>query len=150
MNPHDIAQQSAVENGMLQHLEEALRSTMAWQVQGTDFSRKLSTLRFIAGSFQRHLERLFTLEEYDGYMDLVLKTTPNLGKQVFNLKDEHGQLLNKARQIVVRLERVAPTDQAGFDKICADFQALLQRLDHHTQKEVELFQEAFHEGGGEG
>jgi hemerythrin-like domain-containing protein len=150
MNSHDIAQQSIVENGMLQHLEEALRNTMDWQVQGPDLSRKLSTLRFIAGSFQRHLERLFTLEEFDGYMDLVLKTSPNLGKQVFALKDEHGQLRNGARQIVNRLERVAPSDQAGFHKICTDFQALLQKLDHHTKKEVELFQEAFHEGGGEG
>jgi hemerythrin-like domain-containing protein len=150
MNPHDIAQQTLVENGMLQHLEEALRATMAWEVHGPDLSRKLSTLRFIAGSFQRHLERMFTLEEFDGYMDLVLKTSPNLGKHVFALKNEHGQLRNGTRQIIHRLERVGPTDQAGFDKICDDFQTLLQKLDHHTQKEVELFQEAFHEGGGEG
>ncbi len=150
MNPHDIAQQSMVENGMLHHLEEALRDTMAWQIHGSDLSRKLSTLRFIAGSFQRHLERLFTLEEFDGYMDLVLKTSPNLGKQVFTLKDDHGQLHDGARQIVLRLERIAPTDQACFDKICGDLQALLHKLDHHTQKEVELFQEAFMEGGGEG
>lgn len=150
MNSHDIAQQSAVENGMLQHLEEALRSAMDWEVQGDDFSRQLSTLRFIAGSFQRHLERLFALEEFDGYMDLVLKTMPNLGKQVFALKDEHGRLRNGARQIVNRLERVAPTDRDGFDTLCSDLQALLQKLDHHTKKELELFQEAFHEGGGEG
>ena len=150
MNPHDIAQQSLVENGMLEHLEEALRNTMAWEVHGPDLSRKLSTLRFIAGSFQRHLERLFTLEEFDGYMDLVLKTSPNLGKQVFSLKEEHGRLRNGARQIVNRMERLAPTDQPGFDTICGDLQVLLQKLDQHTKKEVELFQEAFHEGGGEG
>jgi hypothetical protein len=33
---------------------------------GPDASRKLSTLRFITGSFQRHLERLLALEEYGG------------------------------------------------------------------------------------
>src|SRR5260370_8017336 len=88
MNPHDIAQQSMVENGMLHHLEEALRDTMAWQIHGSDLSRKLSTLRFIAGSFQRHLERLFTLEEFYGYMDLLLKTSPNLGNQTCTFKTD--------------------------------------------------------------
>jgi hypothetical protein len=36
-------------------LMEGLRSTVAWKVQGNDFSRKLSTLRFIVRSFQGHL-----------------------------------------------------------------------------------------------
>ncbi len=62
MEPHEIAEQIKVEHFLLKQIMEGLRITTAWQVEGTDASRKLSTLRFIAGSFQRHLDRLRTLE----------------------------------------------------------------------------------------
>ena len=64
---NDIAQQTVVEDGILKLLVEGLRSALAWKVTN-DFSRKLSSVRFITQSFQRHLERLMALEEYDGYM----------------------------------------------------------------------------------
>ena len=82
MAHQDIAQQTLLEHGMLNHLTDALRSVIDWKFQGDDFSRKLSTLRFIAQSFQRHLERLMALEEYDGYMDMVGGLSPHLGKDV--------------------------------------------------------------------
>ena len=71
--PQNIAKQTEVESGLVKLLIEGLRSTVDWKVHGGDFSRKLSTLRFIVRSFQGHMERLFALEEYDGYMDLVNK-----------------------------------------------------------------------------
>ena len=66
MDSHEVAQQMQVEHGLLQHLIQGLRATAAWPVPGPDASRKLSTLRFVAGSFQRHLERLLALEEFAG------------------------------------------------------------------------------------
>jgi len=95
----DITQQTEVESKMFGLLMEGLRSTLAWKVQGADFSRKLSTLRFMAQSFQRHLERLFSLEEYDGYMDLVTKTSPRLSRTVDALKLEHDQFRTGIRRI---------------------------------------------------
>jgi hypothetical protein len=67
MAPQDITQQTLLEQGMLYHLTDALRSVIDWKLHGADLSRKLSTLRFIAQSFQRHLERVMALEEYDGW-----------------------------------------------------------------------------------
>jgi hypothetical protein len=67
MDSHEVAQQMQVEHGLLRHLIQGLRATAAWEVPGPDASRKLSTLRFVAGSFQRHLERPLALEEYDGW-----------------------------------------------------------------------------------
>ena len=46
----------------------------------------MSTLRFITQSLQRHLERVLALEEYDGYMDLVLHESPRLSNTVAALK----------------------------------------------------------------
>src|SRR5947207_15996801 len=98
----DLAQQTLVEHGLLLLLMEGLRNTLAWKVPGTDFARKLSTLRFITQSFQRHLERVLALEEYDGYMDLVLKESPQLGNVVDGLRQEHDQFRAEARHIVDR------------------------------------------------
>ena len=72
MDHQDVARQTQVEHEMLGHIMEALRTAAGWQVRGPDASRKLSTLRFVAGSFQRHLEHLLTLEECDGYLGLAL------------------------------------------------------------------------------
>lgn len=148
---NDIAQQTLVENGILKKLTEGLRATLAWKVQGSDFSRKLSTLRFMAESFQGHMERLMTLEECDGYMDLVMETTPNLGNAVDALRQEHELFRQRMRRVVHGLEHIATSDHTTFVTICNDLAALLNTVDEHSRKEVDMFQEVFKNvGGGEG
>jgi hypothetical protein len=147
----DAAQQAQVENDLLKRLVEGLRVALAWEVQADDFSRKLSTLRFITQSFQRHLERLLALEEYDGYMAEVAATSPWLGRRVDSLRGEHGQLREAARRCLHGLEQIAPTDRAEFAGLCNDLDGLLHQVEEHTRKEVALVQEAFEQdGGGEG
>jgi Hemerythrin HHE cation binding domain len=147
----DLAQQTLVEENMLVLVIEGLRTTLAWQVQGTDFSRKLSTLRFITESFQRHLERVLAVEEYDGYMDLVLHASPQSGNNVDALRQEHDHLRKDASHIVHGFEHVSTTDCDSFARICGDLLGLLKRLDAHNKKEVKLMQKAFaQDEGGEG
>jgi len=148
----DIAKQTEVENGLLNLLIEGLRSTIAWRVEGNDFSRKLSTLRFIVRSFQGHLERLFALEEYDGYMDLVNKRAARLSRTADALKLEHDQFRIGIRRIAQGLERISPMDQVNFAARCDELLALLERLCEHGKQEIDLIQEAFEQdrGGGEG
>jgi hypothetical protein len=148
---HDIAQQTEVENGMLKLLMEGLRSTLAWQVPENNFSRKLSSLRFMAQSFHRHLDRVFVLEEFDGYMKLVEETAPHLSRTVDALKREHEKLRTGIRRIVHGLEQGSSTDYAMFANTCNELLVLLQNLDEHNKKEAALFQEAFErDEGGEG
>lgn len=150
MSYSDVVQQTAVEQGMLENLMQALRDTMAWQVEG-DNSRKVSTLRFIAQSFQRHLEHLMTLEEYDGYMDLVMSTSPHLSRSVQNLRQEHDQFRGAVRRLVQRLERLSVSDAPGLAAVCNDLQALLEQVVAHDRRERGLWLEAFgRDGGGEG
>ena len=151
MSYSDVVQQTAVEQGMLENLMQALRNTMAWQVSGEDSSRKVSTLRFIAQSFQRHLEHLMTLEEYDGYMDLVMTSSPHLSRSVQGLRQEHDQFRSAVRRIVQQLERLSATDERGLAVVCNALQALLEQVDAHDRRERGLWQEAFgRDGGGEG
>jgi hypothetical protein len=147
----EIAQQTLVENNLLKSLLAGLRSALAWEVYGDDCSRKRSTLLFIAKSFQRHLERLMTLEEVDGYMDIVLQTKPFLGKAVDAMKEDHDRFRKGTGTIVERLNVASPLDLCSLDDIGADLAELLNRLERHGKKEAKLFQEAFEqEEGGEG
>jgi hypothetical protein len=152
MDHHEVTQQMKVEQGLLQFLIEGLRATVAWQAPGPDVSRKLSSMRFIAESFQRHLERLLALEEYDGYMEVVRASCPRLDRATDDLRAEHERFRTEARWIVHRLERLPGTNPAALDQVCADLLALLERIEDHNQKEMALVQEAFEqdEGGGEG
>jgi hypothetical protein len=150
-NFHEMAQQTSVETGLLKNLTEGLRNVLAWEVQGDDCSRKLSTLLFICQSFKRHLGRLMNLEETDGYMDIVLESKPFWSKKVHALKQEHDRFRYAIRRIVHELKQVAPWDGYALDEICAELAGLLDRLERHGKKEAKLFQEALEqEEGGEG
>lgn len=150
VNRHDIAQQTLIENGLLKSLMQGLREALAWRIQDDGLSRKLSTVRFIAKSFQRHLHRLMTLEEVDGYMDIVLETKPSLSRAVQSLKEDHCRFRQATEQMVQRLELASEVDLDAFADVCDDFGELLDDLDRHHEKEAKLFQEAFEqEEGGE-
>ena len=146
----DIAQQMIVENSVLKLLVEGLRSALAWKVTN-DFSRKLSSVRFIAHSFQRHLERLMALEEYDGYMDRLEEKAPQLARTVSHLKQEHDNFRTGLRRILHGLEHVSSADRATFTNLCDELLKLLQGLDKHSKKETDIYHEAFEQdAGGEG
>jgi hemerythrin-like domain-containing protein len=146
-----IPQQVLVEHQTLAYVISALRATMGWKYQGTDLSRKLSSLRFVGQSFQRHLKHLMELEEEDGYMAVVLAERPELTDEVEALRLEHGQFRKALNRILTRLRRVESTDHATFAKISDDLSALLEKLDEHSRKETGLLQHALLEDeGGEG
>jgi len=147
----DLVQQTMVEQNMLLLLVEGLRNTLAWEVQGGDIARKLSTLRFITQSFQRHLERVLAIEEDDGYMGLASQSSLWLGHGIHSLKMEHQQFRREAARIVHRFETVGPDDGDSFARICDELIGLLDRLQAHDDREGQLMQEAFaRDEGGEG
>jgi hypothetical protein len=151
MTQHEFAQQTAVENGLMKSLCDGLRAALAWDASEEEFSRKLSTVRFIFQSFQRHLERLMSLEEVDGYMDSVLQTNPHLSKAVASLKEDHGRFRLATGRTAQQLERISASDFDAFAAVCDDMSEILQQLDEHTNDEAKLFLEGFEqEEGGEG
>ena len=151
MDRQDIAEQTRIEQELLRHLMEGLRLSTTWQVQGPDASRKLSTLRFVTASFQRHLERLLALEEYDGYMDKVLECAPRLGRATAALRAEHDGFRSEARRVVQRLEPLPATDPPALEEVGGELVALLDRIEGHNRREMALLLEAFErDEGGEG
>ncbi len=151
MDSHEVEQQMQVEHGLLHHLIGGLRAAAAWEVPGPDATRKLSTLRFVAGSFQRHLERLQALEEHDGYLGLVRAASPRLVRAADALRAEHERFRSEARRLAQRLERLPGTDPAALGPVCADLLALLAQVEGHSEREMALVHEAFgQDEGGEG
>lgn len=151
MEKEDVQQQVLIEHQTLGHVTSALRTTLDWESHEEDFSRKLSSLQFVTDSFERHLKRLFKLEQAEGYMAVVLEARPEMTEDVRALRAEHVQFQKDVAGILARLNEVDSTDHAAFSKICDDTVALLNRLDKHHRKETGLLQEALlRDEGGEG
>ena len=145
------AQQALIEREALKHIIGALRTVMDWKPGGPDFSRKLSSLRFIAQSFQRHLERIMALKEQDGYMADAIEQMPAIAEKVKGLLAEHDQFEESMHRLVLRLEHLGPTDKTGIENACKDLEDLLMKLDDHHRREADLTQEAMQRDlGGQG
>ena len=151
MNPREIEQQVLVEQQTLSYVASALRTTIDWKFQGPDFTRKLSSLRFVGESFERHLNRLIELKEEDGYMLGVVAECPQFADGVKALHQEHGKFRAEVRDLLRRLHEVSSTDRETLTAISDDLAALLTELEEHQQKEMDLLQEALlRDEGGEG
>lgn len=146
-----IAEQTEVESNALKHVTQALEVVIAWPVIGDGVSRKLSSLRFAAEVFLRHLERLFAPEELDGYMEIVTQMNPAVTDQVGDLKREHEWFRKVVRKLVLQLERASPIGCEKIDTIGKDLRDVIQRIRDHGHREWDLLVECFNrDTGGEG
>ncbi len=147
----DVAQQAFIEHEMLKHIAGALRTTMEWKLNAEDLSRKLSSLRFIGESFRRHLDHVFDLEEYDGYMALVTESHPHLHDKTESLRREHEELRRRLRGCLHSLHGIESDDHESLGKVCQELLTLLDAVNDHNQREMKLIQDAvLFEPGGEG
>jgi Hemerythrin HHE cation binding domain len=135
--------QAAVEHEALRHIIGALRTVLDWKPGADDQSRKLSSLRFICQSFQRHLERLMALKEQDGYMTDAVEQMPSLSEKVQALLHDHDHFEESMHRIVLQLDSISPEDKPKFDKLCRDLEELLIKLEEHHRREADLMQEAY-------
>jgi hypothetical protein len=123
---------------------------IGWTVDGDGFARKLSSVRFFTELYQRHLERLFALEEIDGYMKSVSRLNPELTHQVEDLKREHERIRAAVRRVVVRLDLASPLNLAEFDATCDELRHTINQVLEHLRREQELLVESFYrDTGGE-
>jgi hypothetical protein len=144
-------QQLLVEHQTLGHITSALRATIGWKYPATNLSRKLESLRFVGESFKRHLKHLMELEEQGGYMSVVVTSRPESKEEVEKLQGEHAQFRKSLTRILARLRAVAPADRDTLESISQDLLGLLEQLDAHGKREVDLLQDALlTDEGGEG
>lgn len=149
MKPKQIAKQVQIEQEMLSHIEQALRTALDWEVGGSDLSRNISTLRFVAESFRRHLDRAWALQEHGGYMQVVLELKPNLSGTVETMKRTHIRLQGELDGILLLLEQIGPAEREAFLALRGRLELFLGQLKTHDETEAELLMDAFltEEGG---
>jgi len=147
----EIAKQVEVELALLLHIEEALRIALAWRSSGRENIRKLSTLRFVLRTFERHLARLRVLSEYGGYMYVVSQTKPHLAGSVKSLKNLRDDLQSHLESMMLKLEHVSPQNTHSIAEICTELEKYLDDLSSHGKQEIDLLQKTFgQEEGGSG
>ena len=142
---------ACLEHQILDHIKQALRVTLDWQVPSVGVARKLSSVRFTLKSFQRHLERMMNLEEQDGYMVLVGEIKPNMSFRVERLAEDHQRFRQSLEQLLPKIDSLSEYQNEDFEKVCCQICELLDSVDRHDEEEVELLQETFlFDEGGEG
>ena len=140
-----------MEHQILDHIKQAMRVTLDWKVPSVGMRQKLSSMQFTLKSFQRHLERLMSMEEQDGYMLLVAETKPNLSVRVERLAADHQNFRSSIEHLLPEIEALSEYNSEGFEGICQQIYDLLNRVDQHDHEEIELLNDAFLcDEGGEG
>jgi hypothetical protein len=150
---HDtsMASTSWVEHQVLNHVKQALRVTLDWDAPVVSLPRKLSSLQFTMKSFRRHLERVMSIEEEDGYLDDAVGAKPNMQTRIEALAGDHKRIRARIKQVVPRLDSINEWQDAEFSDVCDEIRDLLDDLDRHDMAEIELLQEAMlMDEGGEG
>ena len=151
MNSSVCAAQCQIERQILQHIKAALRIILRWEVEEIGLDHKLSSVRFTAQSFRRHLERIMELEEDGGYLVPVDECKPNLVEQAKSLRGEHSDFRETVERVVPSMERLSANDRDRFEHECHELSTLLDRVDRHDQRETDLLQEVLcRDEGGEG
>jgi hypothetical protein len=151
MNQELLIQQTIVEGQALEHITRALEVTLGWTIQGDVFARKLSSVRYFTELYQRHLERLFALEEIDGYMESVSRLSPELSNQVDDLRREHEQFRAAVRASLVRIDLASPGRLADFESICGQLQTTINQVREHLRRESDLLVDSINrDTGGQG
>ncbi len=142
---------TCMEHQILGHIKQALRVTLDWQAPEVSLPRKLSSLQFTMKSFQRHLDRVMSIEEESGYMNEVLDAKPNLQDRVEHLAGDHARFRTRIRTLLPALNSLNEWDEHRFYEVCDELRALLDAVDRHNDAEIELLQESLMvDEGGEG
>lgn len=143
------ANAACMEHEILNHVKQALRVTLGWKVPREGISRKLSSVQFTLKSFQRHLERLMSIEEQDGYMAFVEEVKPNMYSRIAQLERDHAGFRQALDKLLPQIDSLSEYDQDEIEGVCDEVNKLLDRIDLHDKHEIELLQESmwFDEGG---
>lgn len=149
---HDsIGSIACMEHQIFEHIKQALLVTLNWQAPVVSMPRKLSSLQFTIKSFQRHLERVISIEEEGGYMADVVDAKPHYQERIDQLARDHARFRDRLRKLMPELNDIKEWEEPRFDEVCGDLQALIASVDWHNARENELLQESMcMDDGGEG
>jgi hypothetical protein len=146
-----VASTSFIEHQVLNHVKDALRVILDWDAPEVSLPRKLASLQFTMKSFGRHLERVMKVEEEGGYLEEVVAVKPNLESRIMKLNRDHLRFRTRVKQIGNRLDSLGGWQEEQFAGLCMEIYELLDEVDRHDAREIDLLQESLTlDEGGEG
>jgi hypothetical protein len=137
-----LAHETLVEHQIMEHIKDALRLTLDTKAWPAAHGRKLAGVRFMAESFERHFLRLLDLEEKNGYMLAECERAPDLAARMQVLRQEHTEFRLQLNETLQALRSLAENEEGRFEALCRTLQSLLQRIDTHDAREVELLEQS--------
>ncbi|HEX3601068.1 MAG TPA: hemerythrin domain-containing protein [Lacipirellulaceae bacterium] len=142
---------ACMEHQVFEHIKQALLVTLNWQAPVVSLPRKISSLQFTIKSFQRHLDRVISIEEDGGYMCDAMYSKPYFQDRVEQLSKDHARFCDRLRKLIPMLNETKEWEAARFEQVCAELRSLITDVDRHNEREIELLQEsALVDEGGEG
>jgi hemerythrin-like domain-containing protein len=146
-----VASTACMEHQIFDHIKQALLVTLNWQAPSVSMPRKLSSLQFTIKSFQRHFDRVVSIEDEGGYMADVLESKPYMEERVEHLARDHARFRERLRKLISELSEIKEWDESRFEHVCHDLSSLIASIDRHNELDVELLQEStLVDDGGEG
>src|SRR3954464_1395001 len=94
---------ACMEHQVFEHIKQALLVTLNWQAPSISMPRKLSSVQFTIKSFQRHFERVISIEEEGGYMADAIDSKPYFQHRVERLSKDHVRFRDRLRKLVPEL-----------------------------------------------
>jgi Hemerythrin HHE cation binding domain len=142
---------ACMEHQIFEHIKQALLVTLNWRAPAVSMPRKLASLQFTIKSFQRHYERVITIETEGGYMADVVESKPYMQERLDQLQKDHDRFRERLRKIMPELNDIKEWDEPRFNGLCGELRQLIENIDRHNLQEVELLQESMLvDDGGEG
>lgn len=142
---------ACMEHQVFEHVKQALLVTLNWDAPSVSMPRKLSSLQFTIKSFQRHLERVLSIEEDGGYMADAMDIKPYFQDRVEQLAKDHARIRDWLKKLMPQLADTKEWEEPRFEQVCENLRELIADLDRHNEREIELLQESTcTDDGGEG
>ncbi len=146
-----VVEQAEREFQLLDAIARELVSIIQPDGSANNRSDILEKVRIGTASLLRHVERVFAIEEEDGYMVSLAETHPELLHRIDRLRNEHEALRDSLEKVVTSLQSVPDNDEFAPQTIYTMLLEILQRLDRHTHAESQLLEDAYlQDTGGEG
>src|SRR3954464_15424516 len=105
---------ACMEHQVFEHIKQALLLTLNWQAPTVSMPRKLSSLQFTIKSFQRHFERIVSIEEEGGYMADAMDSKPHFQSRVEQLSGDHVRFRERLRKLLPRLNEAKEWEESRF------------------------------------
>ena len=142
---------ACMEHQVFEHIKQALLVTLNWQAPTVSMPRKLSSMQFTIKSFQRHFDRVISIEEEGGYMEEAIDWKPYLQDRIEQLARDHMRFRERLRKLIPALNDIKEWEEPRFHQVCDDLRQLIEDIDRHNLQEVEVLQESMLvDDGGEG